>query len=305
MRLSLLALGVLLSAHAFAITKYEQIASSFAAAAQPTHKHLSGYWIGRCLDREAPDTLLPAIFVHRLVDDHAEFPPTRPSFTYYRDKTLAATAYDHLTPAGIEARPELKDWFAREQWQAIKAIGGSLVNYFVLATGERIERAARVYEDEFNKMVLLRITRQDSVGSAVVRYCYYGKHVGEAPIDDLDPVTSDYLLGHTGPVHNQWVEAKNPRPEVSLRSFRVINNGKDVRILDTRVFLIPGPPSTTIAGFTLPMFGSSLISMADKLPFRATGLEFYVKGATKDLEIQAVPWGSVPRKGDFEITLER
>src|SRR5688572_26321723 len=99
MRLLALVVSVLISAHAFGTTKYEQIASSFASAGAPTHKDLNGYWVGRCLDREAPDTLLPAVLVHKLVNDDTAFPPTRPSFTYYRDKALAATAYDHLSVA--------------------------------------------------------------------------------------------------------------------------------------------------------------------------------------------------------------
>ena len=47
-----------------------------------------------------------------------------------------------------------------------------------LAGGNRIERAARVYDDEFNKMVIVRVTRYSAGIADVARYCYFNKFVG-------------------------------------------------------------------------------------------------------------------------------
>lgn len=158
-------------------TQYDQLMESFQKAATPTHADLSGYWAGRCADSSTPNVLQPAIFLHRLVDDAASIPPVRPTISYFTEKNGNPAIFDKMTLSQVEAYPAIRDFFSHEQWQAATVVDGALVNYYQLNEKVQVQRAARLYVDEFNKYVVLRAALVQEAQWDIYRYCYFTKRL--------------------------------------------------------------------------------------------------------------------------------
>lgn len=159
-------------------TAFDKVMKAFDAASLPEAADIQGYWSGRCLSSAEPSTLRPGLFVLKTVKNEEEFPPNRLSFTYYWTDTLKAEAFDTWTPAKVESDPQLKDWFAREQWERITSDGSSLLNHWASSPTVRYRREVRLYEDEFNRILVLRATRLSQQASDVTAVCHFSTKLG-------------------------------------------------------------------------------------------------------------------------------
>lgn len=264
-------------------TQYEKLVDYFNKGAAPTHTDLSGYWAGRCAESADPNTLSPAIFVHRIIEDATAVPPNRPSISYYTEKGDPAL-FDAMTPAQVEAYPAIKEFFSHEQWQAVSVVENSLVNYFKLSDKAQIQRAARSYTDEFNKLVVLKITRIEDKPE-VYRYCYFHKYLG--PVPSATP--AGFPFGSTGPIANQHVLLHNPTHGALYQSLRIQNGDGDIVVTNSRMVLENGIPAIGPRRFRLKPGQAATIRMPDKRPFSVLSLEFDVNGATSNLEVTGNP----------------
>lgn len=265
-------------------TVFDQLASQFEKASVPVQKDIAGYWAGRCVEGTHRDTLLPAVLVEKVINDPASFPPKRRSFSYYRSEFLAPAAYDRMTPTQVERDADIRRWFEQEQWQAATTVDGSVVTNYDMEGGIKIERALRLYQDEFTQMILLRVTRTGELSKAISRYCYFDKKLGTDAVVPPPPV-SHYSFGNTGFIRNQWVRFMNPSYGVDLVQIQLRNGDGRVRIRDARIILGPQQPTGTAATFVMAPYSAGVIALQGMPSFKATAFEFYVWGATSNIEV--------------------
>lgn len=173
-----LVLSTSLSIAADRETAFEKLSRAFESSTLPESTDLQGYWSGRCISSAEPSTLRAAIFVLKTVKNEEEFPPNRLSLTYYWTDTVKPETYDTWTPAKVEADPDLKAWFKREQWNRLTTDGKSVINTWESSPSVRYRREVRLFDDEFNRVILLRATRVAAQTSDVSAICHFSTKLG-------------------------------------------------------------------------------------------------------------------------------
>lgn len=268
---------------ASAATLYDKLAQNFDSGLAPTAKDLDGYWAGRCAEPADPNRQLPAVFVYRKVTVEGDFPPTRQSFTYFRHDSKAADSYDRYAPRDVERDTDIRAWLDREQWQAVQATGGAMVTHYAMSDSIRIERAVRLYDDEFNKLLILRVTRETATASTISRYCYFHKFLGKA--DTVIP--SEPFFGSTGPVSYRWVSLQNPLPFTPLIALEFRNGAGSVWVERPEILMSSG--IVVFGGdFALPTGVKAGMALIPQQMFRARSLTFYVRGRTSGIEVRGL-----------------
>lgn len=288
-------LVLLLSSTSFAATEFQRLESAFKDSAVPEHKQLTGYWAGRCVDAADPDRASAAVFVHKLVDDPTAFPPKRPSFSYYTDAKLAPNYFDKLSPFQIEAYPPIKTYFQKEQWAKAEVSDGSLVTEFQPASGDKVHRAARLFYDEFNTLIVLRVSR----GTAVQRYCHFAQSLGGQD-GGTQPHPVGELIAKSGPIGNRWVVLQNPHPYTLLQSIWLDNAEGDITLQETTLLIAEGV-SPAPRFIPLRPYASTKLKMLDGGPFRMTNIRFYVRGSTSNLTIRGITYRGEPWSGRLQL----
>jgi hypothetical protein len=270
--------------HANAATNYERLADSFGKASAPTHADIKGYWAGRCTSIDDQATLTPAILVQKIIQDPSTVPPNRPSLSYFTQSGDPAL-FDNMTPAQIEEEPAIKDWFAREQWQATYVADGSIVNLYRVSETTVVQRALRKYNDEFNKMLVLRVTHHEALKPPVIsRYCYFSKFLGS----DITP-PEGLNFGSTGPIADKLVRLDNPTPDIQVEGVRILNGDGDIDIVNTQMTMMDGTIQRWPAKLRIRPGRGLLLHLMFHKPFYVKTIQFEVEGSTSNLEIKGVP----------------
>lgn len=285
-------LAVLATSGLAAENLFEKIGSSFGSAAIPNSKDLAGYWAGRCVTEAEPDKLYAAVLVHKVVKDEADFPPVRAGLSYFFSKSAKPNHFDTLSPGQIETDPQTRPWFSKEQWQGVFVQDGSLVNYFQVSDSLRIRRAVRVLETQFDRSVLLKVSRLSTTGDTVTEttatHCYFNNFRGKTPMVEQPPIDVVDDMGALGPIRNQWVSFGNPRPELGLRWFELTNAGREViEIRDLSWIDFSGLKAQDAKDHRLLPGGKIRFSLEGAKHFTVRRVDLFVAGYTPRLEIRS------------------
>lgn len=289
----------LLSTKAHA-TLFDNLKASFDKSAVPQTKELQGYWSGRCVESSLPDEMQPAIFIDKVIEDQHDFPPYRPTFTYFWKNHVNKALFDKATPQQIENDVDVKKWLAKEQWAKSEIKEGSLENIYTPSEKVSFRRSVRLFADEFNSTVMLRVIKITEGVSTLNTFCYFRKKLGGT---DVTPPQGEYLIHNTGYVKNNFTTIGNPYPEANLRSLNILNTGtRAVNISTIRFFykgMVVGQSvysSNLVAGQLLVVTGPPQMPT-----FKMDRADFYVTGGTENLRITGVTNPQFPQPKGAEV----
>ena len=281
-------------------TLFDDLKSSFDKSSAPQSKDLQGHWAGRCVESIQPDMVQPAVFIYKVIEDQHEFPPYRPTFTYFWKASQNKALFDKATPQQVENDVDVKAWLAKEQWQTASLKDGSLENLYSPSEKISFRRSVRVYSDEFNSTVIVRVIKTTDGVSNLNTFCYYRQKLGGGSVDPQ----GEYLIQNTGWVKNNYGSIANPYPEANLRSVNILNTGTfSVNISNVRFFYkgaIVGQtqfPANLLPGQLLVVTGPAQLGPT----FKMDHADFYIHGSTQNLRITGVTSPVKPPTNDHTV----
>lgn len=284
MKLFLGTLVFLLGSTLQASTTYDSLEMEFRAAAEPLEKTVLGHWGGNCTLRAEPTAYWPAVLAVKTIPSSSG---AYTALSYYYERTPNRDFFRNMAAADVEAYQPVKDWFAKEQWNAAGSCHGSLTNRYSASGTQFIRREVRIVEGDAHSRILLRAVRVDGIKEATILFCEFDKALaaplGAAPGSSS---SSSFAMGGTGFVQNRRVSVVNSEPLRTVDHFVVTNHGTtgiilyNLDVIGERGVIYHGPRR-----IDLPAGANYSLRRNFLAPLRIREVYFTVSGRTENIEI--------------------
>lgn len=265
---------------------FDEVASHFSKATAPQITDLKGYTAGRCVGSETPNTLLPAVFLTKKLNDDSVFPPVRLSFSYYSENGKV-DFFDNFTTTQINQLPRIAKWMQQETWPKIQEKNGSLVTHVTLPDTTRLVRAIRVFEGRNSRYLLMKVARQNQNEEVALRYCYFHRPLKDTLSPTEPSEIEEVFLGQTQGMSQLYFSLKNPAPKLPFEKIRIENHGAAVFLQEVQIFLSSGLYTEPIT-IELPANSSRAIKVSGSASFEFDRVRFFVSGPSENIKVFAL-----------------
>lgn len=255
---------------------YQDWGAEWTYANEPTEGQLKGTWAGRCVTDSDRDYKRAAIYVFKYVEDASTIPPERPSQSYFYSNTRPENFFDKLTGKQAVEVKEVAAWFKQDAWERARPVGGSMTN-----SHGGFRRLARVVNDEFSSVILVRIEREGSPDAQTL--CRFAKKL--VPTASTDPGNAQMLMNVVTLPGGRY-HTPSLAPNFGFQKIQIISDGpRAVTVREFTGMLATGQLWSVTQPFTLHPGVPVIVETSNGKNVQVSDFIFTTSGFTRGLRI--------------------
>ncbi len=289
---ALIILSLIWNSFLWAGSCYDDLASEFGAATLPLESAVKGYWGGNCVTTSEPEAYWPAVLA---VKDASTSRGT--TLSYFWERNTDRDLFRNMSPSEVENYKPVKEWFAKEQWNSLKILSGSLANEYATTSSQKMLREIRWEENDANSRILMRVKRITGTKEETTLYCEFDKTLSgstpstppSTPPGGGGTASANFVFGMTGAVRNQTFILNNPSPTSEVERLQFLNLGITRLILQNMIITFEDGTTANGPVITLPGRAGFEIKRNSRAPKLIESIEFQVLGSSnRGVEVRAL-----------------